>query len=342
MPAERRSAPAAASAPRPAAEPAGAGATPVTVAVVSTNARDKLASCLRALEPEVDAGRAAVWVVDNASSDGSAQMVEEAFPWANLVPSSRNLGFPQAVNLVADRTDSAWLAPANEDTELTPGALEALLESGARHPRAGVIAPRLVLPDGSTQHSVWPFPTLGFTLLFNLGLHRLSRRLAERLCLEGYWDPDRPREVDWAMAAFVLVRREAFRAIGGFDRRMWMYADDLDLGWRLGRAGWSTRYEPRAVVRHADSAATRRTFGDDRTERWMGATYAWMVGEWGLLRTWLIAAINVAGAAARVAALSPLARRRPERWWGARELSRRWLRAHLTGLRGRRTLVDRR
>jgi N-acetylglucosaminyl-diphospho-decaprenol L-rhamnosyltransferase len=308
---------------------------PVTVAVVSWNTRELLRACLRSLEPEFEAGRAAVWVVDNASADGSAEMVRDEFPWVELVVSPANLGFGRAVNLVAARTRSDWIAPANADVELRPGALAALLDTGERDPEAGALAPRLVLADGSTQHSVYPLPTLGFTLVFNLGLHRLSRRLADRLCLVGYWDPERAREVGWAVGAFLLVRRVAWDEVGGFDARQWMYAEDLDLGWRLARAGWRRRYEPAAVARHDESAATTKAFGEQRLTRWMEATYEWMVRRRGLVLTRAAAAVNCLGAGVRLAVFTVLARVHPARFELPRRAARFWMRAHRVGLRRR-------
>ena len=130
-----------------------------------------------------------------------------------------------------------------------------------------------------------------------------------------------------------IVRRSAWEEVGGFDPRQWMYAEDLDLGWRLARAGWARRYEPGAVVRHAESAATEQAFGDRRIARWMDATYGWMVRRRGLLVTRAVAAVNCAGAAARLVLLTPLARLRPSRFDRARRSARFWLRAHRTGLR---------
>jgi N-acetylglucosaminyl-diphospho-decaprenol L-rhamnosyltransferase len=267
-------------------------------------------------------------------------MVASEFQWVKLVPSGENLGFARAVNLVAARSWSPWIAPANADIELAPGALETLLDVGERHPDAGAIAPRLVLPDGSTQHSVYPFPTLRLTLLFNAGLHRLSPRLADRHCLVGHWDPERPREVDWPVGAFLLVRRTAWDDIGGFDARQWLYAEDLDLGWRLARAGWKRRYEPGAVVRHAESSATDQAFGDRKIARWLAATYAWMARRRGVPATWATAAVNCAGAGIRLALTAPLARVWPGRWARPRRRARFWLGAHRAGLRSRRALLE--
>lgn len=312
----------------------------VAVAVVSWNTRELLAACLRSLHPEANAGRAEVWVVDNASSDGSPALVRDEFPWATLVASQDNLGFGAAVNLVARRTRAPWVAPANADVELEPGALERLLATAREHPEAAVVAPRLVLQSGATQHSVHPFPTLPLAIVFNLGLHRLSRRLGDRLMLEGYWDEDRARAVDWAIGAFMLVRRDAFDAVGGFDEAHWMYAEDLDLGWRLRRAGWVTRYEPRARVRHAAGAAAGQAFGHEMVARWMAASYGWMVRRRGIARTWAVAAVNTAGAAALTVLAAGLAKVWPRRYLHRRAEHLRWLRAHRNGLRSRRRLLD--
>jgi len=285
----------------------------VAVAVVSWNTRELLRGCLESLEADAEAGLAEVWVVDNASSDGSADMVRSDFGWAHLLTLDENVGFGPAVNRVAARSDAAWIAPANADVAVEPGALRALVQAGERDPGAGAVAPRLVLPDGSTQHSVYRFPTVPFTAAFNAGLYRVSRRVREAMLLEGMWDPSRARTVDWSIAALLVVRRAAWDAAGGFDEAQWMYAEDLDLGWRLARAGWHTRYEPSARVRHHASASTRQAWGDDRTARWQRATYEWMLRRRGVTRTRAAAALNVGGALAR-AALFPRARRANLGW----------------------------
>jgi GT2 family glycosyltransferase len=314
----------------------------VTVAVVSWNTRALLEDCLASLKDDAEEGLCEVWVADNASEDGSPEMVRERFPWVRLLANDENAGFGAAVNAVAAQSQSEWIAAANADVRATPGALQALLRAGAGDPRAGAVAPRLVLPDGSVQHSVFPFPTLTVTLLANLGAASLSRRLADRWCLPGGWDPDRPRRVPWAVGALLLVRRAAWDEIGGFDPRQWMYAEDLDLGWRLSRAGWHTRYEPAAVVHHQESAATTRAWGDGRSERWHRATYAWLLRRRGLLATRAIAALNVGGALARAALLAPAALIRRRRWGPPLRVALRTARAHLVGFAPRSELAGHR
>ncbi len=246
---------------------------------------------------------------------------------AGVVEPGRNLGFGGAINLVAARTRSPWIAAANADVALEPGALDALLAAGGDK-RVACVAPRLLLPDGETQHSVYPFPTLAFTAYLNLGLPVLTPGLARWLCLEGFWDPEQPREVPWAIGACLLLRRAAFEEAGAFDEASWMYAEDLDLGWRLRDRGWVTRYEPAARVRHHAAAATAPAFGEERTARFMAATYATIRRRRGGLAAWAVGVANVCGAWVRVAWMAPLSRLRPVPWQHRRNENRRWLRAH--------------
>jgi N-acetylglucosaminyl-diphospho-decaprenol L-rhamnosyltransferase len=283
-----------------------------------------------------------VWVVDNASSDGSAELVKRAAPWATLVDVGENLGFGRAVDLVAARTDTPWLAPANADVALEPGALASLLAAG-REPRTAVVAPQLILPNGDIQHSVYRFPTLPFTIAFNLALPLLTRRLAprlsrwmaDRMLLEGHWKGDRVQTVDWAIGAFLLIQRSAFDAVGGFDADQWMYGEDLDLGWRLAGAGYATRYEPGARVRHHGGAATSAAFGEEQLARIMVATYRVLVRLRGPVRAWATALVNWLGAVGRVMWFAPLSSRR-KTGRDTVDLHRRWAAAHREGLKALR------
>ncbi|MEA2494724.1 MAG: hypothetical protein QOJ29_2635 [Thermoleophilaceae bacterium] len=304
---------------------------PVSVAVVSWNTRDLLRRCLASLESEHAAGRCSVWVVDNASSDGSAELVRSEFPWVTLVASEENLGFGRAINLVAAQTDAPWLALANADVALRPGALETLLRAGEAGAHAGAVAPRLLLRDGSTQHSVFSFPTIPQALAVSLGLGALFGR---RFLMLGHFDAERAQRVPWAVAAFLLVRRAAWDAVGGFDERQWMYAEDLDLGWRLAGAGWTTYFEPAAVVDHESAAATEQAWGDSgKVERWQQETYAWMRRRRGRVRTTAFAAVQALAQGVRWVLLAAAARVAPARYERRREAAHWWLGIHLTGMR---------
>jgi len=311
--------------------------SPVTVAVVSWNTRDLLRRCVESFAREVDRGLVDLWVVDNASTDGSAELVRQEFPWARLLASEENIGFGRAVNLVAEKTSSEWFAPANADIAVRQGAIERLLETGRRDPGAGAVAPRLVLPDGSTQHSVFAFPTLAYTALLSASAFRFLPSIGDRYAVPGSWDKTRARRVPWAVAAFLLVRRHAWDEVGGFDERQWMYAEDLDLGWRLRRAGWATRYEPRALVDHDASSATVKLFGPELAPVWQRSTYGFLARRRGAAYARAIALLNLAGAVPRWARVALRSVRDPGQR-AARSAHGRWVLVHLRALRGRSAL----
>jgi GT2 family glycosyltransferase len=310
----------------------------VCVVVVSWNTRDLLGRALEALKADADAGLADVVVVDNGSSDGSAELVSERFAWATLMEPGVNLGFGPAVNLGAAGHRGGWVVAANADTAPEPGALAQLLHAAVSDPSMGIAAPRLIQPDGSTQHSVHRFPTVGLALSVAFGAWTLPG-MGERLVIEGRWDPEQARRVDWAHGAFLLIRRSAFDAIGGFDESQWMYAEDIDIAWRARQAGWHCWYEPSARVLHETSASTTQAFGDSRAERHMTASYSWMARRQGLVRARLHALISFAGAACRAGVYLVLARFSPARFAGRAATQREWMRLHRLGLRPRKELV---
>jgi N-acetylglucosaminyl-diphospho-decaprenol L-rhamnosyltransferase len=309
----------------------------VTVVVVSWNTRELLARCLRSLQGEVDRGRALVQVVDNQSHDGSPAMVRSEFPWAQLTVASANLGFGAAVNAVAHEAETEWIVAANADVEVEPAALDALVAAGRRHSEAGVLAPRLELPTGETQRSVFRFPRIGDQALAAVGAHRLSRRVARRLGFGDLPDAGAESEVDYAMGAFLMFRRAGFDAVGGFDPRQWMYAEDMDVSWRLRRAGWTTVYVPQATVRHVGGAAASIAFAEGVPTLKLAAHYAWLERRRGRPAMLAIAVINLLGAAARLTYLWPLAAFSPTRWEPARERVRQWWSMNLDALAKRRS-----
>jgi N-acetylglucosaminyl-diphospho-decaprenol L-rhamnosyltransferase len=311
----------------------------VTIAIVSWNTRDLLQRCLESLAPEVERGVAEVWVVDNASTDGSPDLVRERFDWVHLIASEENLGFGRAINLVARQTKSDWIATANADIALRPGALDELLAAGARDPRAGAIAPRLVLPTGETQHSVFAFPTILFSFLLAVGAFRLSKTIGDRRAFPGYWNSERSRRVPWAIAAFLVVRRTAWDEVGGFDERQWMYAEDLDLGWRLYQHGWATRYEPRAAVEHESAASTSQLLGPELAPHWQRATYGCIARRRGLGYARAVAFFNLLGAIWRWARVALQAASQHE-LGGLRQAHWRWVLVHLKALDPRADLQE--
>jgi len=238
----------------------------VTVIVVNFNAGTRLRTCLEAAAADLGARNWTAIVVDNASSDGSPRTIE-GLPRVRVVLNAENRGFGAAANQAAAMTDAPLLWLLNPDCLVEPGAvtrLETVLEA---HPDCAIAAPQLLNADGSIQASARGAPT-AWTGLF--GRHGLLAKMfpdsamANRNLRAGELSASGAESavVDWVMGAAMLVRRDAFRAAGGFDERYFLYWEDADLCRRLSHRGLTTRYVPGARVWHPGgvSAGTSRAF----------------------------------------------------------------------------------
>jgi len=228
--------------------------TDVSVVVVSYNTRALLARTLEGLRQQRGVDFEVI-VVDNASSDGSAELVRERFPKATLLALDENVGFAAANNLAFGRCRGKFVLLLNSDCFLDPGALAALLAGARRRPRAAAVGPRLLNEDGTLQRSAWPFPRPGRLLVEAVALHRPLARLGviEDLRL---WGHDEERAVDFLIGACLLLRREALAEVGGFDESFWLYGEEADLCRRLKRRGWEVVLVPGAAATHVGGASS--------------------------------------------------------------------------------------
>ena len=161
-------------------------------------------------------------------------------------------------------TSAPYVVVANPDTEPHPDAVAHLRAFAETHPRAGIIGPKLVFPDGQPQSSRRRFPTVSGTIVRRTPLRRLlSGTQRAHYGLDEH--PSGPTEADWLLGAFLLLRREMLDELGGFDEGFRLYGEDIDLAYRAARAGWERWYVPEAVVRHAHQAVTDRRFLTRRT-----------------------------------------------------------------------------
>jgi GT2 family glycosyltransferase len=199
-----------------------------------------------------------VVVVDNGSSDGSAAAVRERFPSVEVIARADNPGYGAAANQGIAACPAPFVLLLNSDVLLQPGALGALSSHLQSHPRAGLAGPRLVDPDGRLQPSCAPFLGSFRMIVEKSPLGRLLARVPpvrERWLLR--WSShDRPRVVPWVLGAALAIRREAFEQVGGFDPSFYMYAEEVDLCWRLREAGWETHFAPVATIAHVGGAST--------------------------------------------------------------------------------------
>jgi len=227
------------------------------VVVVSYRCRDLLRRCLTSIEEHAPAGTT-TWVVDNASNDGTIELVHERFPDVHLIANDANLGFAAATNAGVRSGTAPYVLTLNPDAELRADTLEVLLELMRKRPEVGIVGCRLERPDGSFDHASrrsFPTPLAALGHLSGVGRRVASGPLAE------YRAPAVERgPVDAVNGAFMLLRRSALEDVGLFDERYWMYMEDMDLSYRFKEAGWTTWYEPSVTALHVKHG----TSGDAR------------------------------------------------------------------------------
>ena len=268
----------------------------VDVGVVTWNTRDLTVKALRQLLDTPHACELRLLVRDNGSTDGSADAVAADVPEAELDAGDANLGFAAGMNTLQAKSDAPLFLALNSDAWPDPGAIDRLVAAAERHPRAAAVAPRLERPDGGLEHSTHRFPSVTLAAAAAAGPAIVGRRRARRLLLEGAWGHDESREVDWAVGAALLLRRQAVDEIGGFDERYFMYVEDLEWCWRARHAGWTVRFEPSAVVRHVGNASGEQAFGERRTAEYLRNTYRFYRSTHGPASTIALRACNLAGA----------------------------------------------
>jgi GT2 family glycosyltransferase len=226
----------------------------LSIIIVSWNTRDLLESCLRSIYENPPLGDFEIWLVDNASSDHSVEMVKDLFPKVKLIENEHNPGFAQGNNQAIQMSTGKYVMLLNPDTEVKPGALDHLVCFLEDNPRAGGAGARLVSPDGGLQHSCHPDLTLSREMwrLFHLDKLRTYGTYNMQ-----QWDMKQPREVDVLQGAALVLRTEALKRVGLFDEDYFMYTEEVDLCYRLRKAGWLLYWVPEAVVLHYGGQSTK-------------------------------------------------------------------------------------
>ncbi|MFB3882494.1 MAG: glycosyltransferase family 2 protein [Armatimonadota bacterium] len=223
----------------------------LSVCIVNWNTRQDLEEALRSVTESIPGLDLEVIVLDNASQDGSADMVRRQFPQVALIENRENAGFARGYNAAARRSTGRYLLVLNPDTIVHRGALGRLVEFMDAHPEAGAVGPRLLNSDGTLQFSCRRFPRPAAAMLRNTFLGRLvpGNRFTRDYLMQD-WDHSSQRQVDWVSGAAICIRREAWEQTGGFDEGYFMYAEDMDWCLRAEQAGWRVYYLPDAVITH--------------------------------------------------------------------------------------------
>lgn len=290
----------------------------LTVIVVSYNTRDLTLAALRTLYETTKTTRFHCVVYDNASSDGSAEAIAAEFPQVELIASGDNLGFAKANNVVAAQASTDWLLLLNPDTEVHAGAIDNLMGFAKANPQAGIWGGRTVFPDGSLNiASCWGRITPWSAFCNAVGL-RAAFPKSTLFNPEGYgnWQRDTVREVDIVVGCFLLIRRELWDELGGFNLKYFMYGEEADLCLRARAAGWRPMITPDAQIMHLVGASSGKIA---RKVEMVAKARATLIRDhwpaplvpWGLFLMWLWAAL-------RFAASRPLA------MMGKREAAEKW------------------
>ncbi len=237
--------------PSPLSPPPSSPSPDLSIVIVSWNTRDLLAQCLESVAENVgtwERGNVETFVVDNASSDGSAAMVRERFPWVHLIENRENVGFARANNQAIRQSSDKYVLLLNSDAMLTPGAAQAMVAFMESHPSAGICSVRITFPDGRPQFCYGNFPSLWNEFKSLFGMHRWDLSVWDRL--------NEPMRVDWVSGACLMARHDVLDEIGCLDETIFMFGEEVDLCFRAHQANWETYIVPAPPVIHVRAGST--------------------------------------------------------------------------------------
>jgi len=227
----------------------------VSIIIVSWNTARFLENCLASILANPPTSPFEIWVVDNASTDDSPQMVRERFPQVHLIENRENLGFARANNQAIHRCKGSYILLLNPDTLVTSGALQGLVDFLDKHPDAGAAGAKILNPNGSLQISSHPRPTLSREIWRLFHLDSFSPYAEYPLTK---WETNRTQEVDLLMGACLLLRKEVLDKVGVLDEEYFMYSEEIDLCYRIQRAGWRLFWVPQVEVVHFGGQSTQQ------------------------------------------------------------------------------------
>ena len=231
----------------------------LSVVIVSYNVRRFLEQALRSVFAALEGLEGEVWVVDNASSDGSAQMVREQFPQVKLIANRENVGFARANNQAVERARGRYVLLLNPDTVVRQDTFRVMVRFMDEHPEAGAAGCKVLNPNGTLQLACrrgFPTPMVAFYKIVGLSaLFPKSQRFGRYNMT--YLDPDQVAEVDAVSGSFMMVRREVVEKVGTLDPEFFMYGEDIDWCYRIQQAGWKVYYLPHTEIVHFKGESTK-------------------------------------------------------------------------------------
>ena len=237
----------------------------LSVIIVNYNVRPFLENALVSLQKALTGLQGEIVVVDNASDDGSVEMVRSKFPHVRLIANSRNTGFAEANNRALEQASGRYVLLINPDTIVQEDTLRTMITFFERNPDAGLAGCTILNPDGSLQLACrrsFPTPWVAFTKIIGLSSLFPKAKLFGRYNLT-YLNPDETYEVDAVSGSFMFVRREVLNQVGGLDEQFFMYGEDLDWCYRIQRAGWKIFYVHSTKIIHYKGESAKRSDLDE-------------------------------------------------------------------------------
>jgi GT2 family glycosyltransferase len=258
----------------------------LSIIIVSFQTRDLLRRCLQSIDSNPPDVLFEIVVIDNCSTDGSADMVAREFATVHLIRSETNSGYGVAVNRAVQVASGKMLLLLNPDIEVWPGALSTLVAFANSKPRAGVVGPKLMLGNGKTQPSARRFLSVALMLVEGLRLHLLlPPRLRARFMLGTYFDQDAEIMVPWLSGACHLVPRTVWDTVGHLTEDTFCGFDDYDYCYRATKANYEVWLCPSAVMTHHCSVAVRQRWASwDVEQLAMHNTYVILSNHWSVWR----------------------------------------------------------
>jgi len=231
----------------------------VSIIIVNWNTKDILKDCLQSVYEQAGDVKFEVILIDNASTDGSVEMIRDEFPKVVVIQNSENRGFAAANNQAIAIARGRYALLLNSDTVVLNGAVAKTAAFSDAHPEAAVVGCRVLNPDRTLQRSCFMFPSLLNMLLSSSYLYKLfpKSKFFGRQHLT-WWEMDDEREVDIVMGCFMLVRMEVIEQIGVMDERFFMFGEETDWCYRFHKAGWKVLFTPIARIIHLHGASTKQ------------------------------------------------------------------------------------
>ncbi|MGE5351262.1 MAG: glycosyltransferase [Acidobacteriota bacterium] len=237
----------------------------LSVIIVNFNVKEFLQNLLGSIQKSTGKISTEVIVIDNASDDGSVEILREKFPWVKLIASQKNLGFGRANNLGLEISQGKYILLINPDTIVQEDTFQKLISFFEKTPDAGLAGCKVLNSDGTLQLACrrgFPGPWTSFTKVTGLSKLFPKSRLFARYNMT-YLDENQTYEVDAISGAFMMMKREVYEKVGGFDSQFFMYGEDLDLCYRIQKAGYKVYYVHDTQIIHYKGESTKRSSMDE-------------------------------------------------------------------------------